>query len=283
MSPEETRIVDEVAQLMVADLDEPWDRAVLEFRSLSHFAEFGRTVHRGAAELRDFPPDDSIYPLFELRRAMYVPGAGTWFGVEVHVTPGLRTATRFAYDTEPGWDLPPDDDAYVDDLAMFPRDERNQPGWLREKVAAVGARSGRELGEQDWSGLGFQASFTPEGRLSTSLDFRPPANAGRWAEDIVGRLTAQGIRARAGQGVDDESGVTFPDVRVELGTGYCRVSFWADGVFWSVDVAASQGDLHTVRHTVTVVREVVGEVTGWTFVDAHVTTDYERAMLGLPR
>jgi hypothetical protein len=48
-------------------------------------------------------------------------------------------------------------------------------------------------------------------------------------------------------------------------------------------VAASQGDLHTVRHIVRAVRQVVGDVTGWTFVDAKVTTDYERAMLGLSR
>ena len=77
--------------------------------------------------------------------------------------------------------------------------------------------------------------------------------------------------------------MTFPVVRVDLGTAYCSVAFWADEVFWSVDVAASQGDLETVRRAATTVREVVQEVTGWRFVDAKVTTGYERAMVGLPR
>ncbi|GAA3960096.1 hypothetical protein [Actinoplanes auranticolor] len=278
MSPEEARIVDEVARLGVADLDQPWDRAVLEFRALSGSAEFGRSVYRGGDQLEDFPPDGSISPLFELRRLMYVPGAGTWFSVEVDVTPDLRAATRFGYDTEPAWYLPRDDETYVDDLALFPRDEEHLPDWLRQKVVRAGSE--REL---DWSGLRFQASFTRDGRLSTSLDFHPPPGAGRWAADIVGRLAAQGIHARVGHSVDDESGVTYPDVRVRLGDGYCSVAFWADDIFWSVDVAASQSDPHTARHAVTAVREVVGDVTGWTFVDAKVTTGYERAMLGLPR
>ncbi|MEU4621286.1 hypothetical protein AB0G04_15070 [Actinoplanes sp. NPDC023801] len=280
---EQDRIISEVARLVAADLDEPWDRAVLEFRSLSMFAEPGITVYRGGDQHLDFPPDGTNSLLFELRRLMYVPGAGTWFSAEVDVTPDQRTTTRFAYDTEPVWEMAPDDEAYVDDLAMFPRDEKNLPDWLRKKVAAVGAGRERELGEQDWSGLRFQASFTPDGRPSASLDFRPPVAAGRWAEDIAGRLAAQGIPARAGESVDDESGVTYPDVRVPLGTGYCSVACWARLVFWSVDVAASQGDLHTVRPTVTAVREAVSAVTGWTFVDAEVTTHYERAMLGLPR
>lgn len=280
---EQARLVNEVAALVLDSLTPPWDRAVLEFRALSYSAEHGLDIYGGGTVLEDFAPDDSLHLLFELRTVMYVPGAGTWFSVEIEVTPDGRTQTRFNYDEEPAWTLPRDDETYVDDLERFPRDEENQPDWLRQKVASARAQGERELEQGDWAGLRFEASFTPDGQLSTELDFRPPSSAARWAEEIAERLREQGIAARAGESVEDESGVTYPDVRVELGTGYCSVAFWADEVFWSVDVAASQGDLETVRRAATAVREAVHDVTGWTFVDAKVTTAYERAMLGLPR
>ncbi|MFS0702229.1 hypothetical protein AB6N24_19830 [Cellulomonas sp. 179-A 4D5 NHS] len=281
--PEQSRIVGEVARLVVAELDEPWDRAVLDFRALAHSAEHGLDIWRGGTVEEDFPPDATLRLLFELREVMYVPSAGTWFGVEIEITADGRTQTRFHHDDEPAWLLPPDDETYVDDLEKYPRDEENQPEWLRQKVARARAQSERELGPGDWVGLRFEASFTTDGQLSTELDFRPPPSAARWAEAVAGRLAERGIAARAGESIDDESGVTYPDVRVGLGTGYCSVAFWADEVFWSVDVAASQGDLGTVRRAATAVREVVQDVTGWRFVDARVTTAYERAMLGLPR
>lgn len=280
---EQARIVDEVARLVVDALPRPWDRAVVAFRALTSSAEFALTVYRGDDVHQDFPPDDALDLLFDLRRVMYVPGAGTWFSMELEVTADGRTQTRFDDDDEPAWTLPPDDETYLDDLETFPRDEENLPDWLRRKVGASAARSERELDERDWAGLRFEASFTPDGQLSTELDFRPPSSAARRAEEIAQRLTGQGIVARAAESLDDESGVTYPVVRVGLGTGWCSVAFWADEVFWSVDVAASQGDLGTVRSGVIAVREAVQDVTGWVFVDAKVTTGYERAMLGLPR
>jgi hypothetical protein len=279
---EQARIVDEVALLVLDELPQPWDRAVLEFRAVTGSAEDALHVFHDGRQREDFPPVTTSRLLFRLRRVMYVPGAGTWFTMELEITPDGRTATRFDYDTEPAWALPPDDATYVEDLEKFPRDEEHVPEWLRRKLPRGSALRRGELDDAAWAGLRFEASFTPTGSVSTALDFQPSPDASRWAEEIVAVLDGQGIPARVGEDIDEESGSTFPIVDVELGSGHCGLAFWAEQVFWTADVAASQADLPTAQRVATAVRRAVEDVTGWVFVHAKVTTAYERAVMGLP-
>jgi len=280
---EQARLGNEVAQLVLADVPQPWDRAVLHFRALTTSAEDALFLVTGDQELKDFPPDDTIDLLFALRRVMYVPGAGTWFSMELEITADGRTATRFNYDTEPTWALAPDDARYVEDLKMFPRDLEHQPEWLREKLAHGGAQLSGDIDAMSWTGLRFEASFTADGQLSTSLDFRPSPDAARWVPEAVAGLAVEGVPASAGEDVDDESGAVFPIVRVQVGRGgYCALTFWHDQVFWNLDVAESVGDLDGTRRVCTAVRRVVEAVTGWHFVDSKMAGAYERAVVGLP-
>lgn len=278
---EQTRIVDEVARLVLDELPPPWDSAVLEFRALTTSAEDGLFVTHDGRQRKDFPPVESVDLLLELRQVMYVSGAGTWFSMELEITPDGRTATRFTYDAEPHWALVPDDATYVEDM-RYPRLPEHQPDWPREKLSRGGALLEGRLDSAAWSGVRFEASFTHGGEPSGSLDFRPSPEADGWATEIAARLAAQEVAAQVGVDVDDESGVQFPVVRVEIGVGgYCSLAFWHEQVFWSVDVAGSQGDLDGGQRISTAVRQVVEAVTPWQFVDAKVTTPYERA-IGLP-
>jgi hypothetical protein len=59
----------------------------------------------------------------DLRRVMYRPGAGTWFGAELTVTRHGSMDADFNYDDEPQWSRPVEPAWYAQDLEKFPRDE----------------------------------------------------------------------------------------------------------------------------------------------------------------
>ncbi len=278
--PERARLVNEIAQLVLAEVPQPWDRAVLHFRALTTSAEDALFLVTGDQELKDFPPDDTIDLLFALRRVMYVPGAGTWFSMELEITADGRTATRFNYDAEPSWALAPGDATYVEDLKMFPRDVEHQPAWLRERLARGRAQLAGDVSAMSWVGVRFEASFTADGHLTTSVDCRPSPDAGRWVQEVVAGLTVEGLEAGVEESIDDESGVQYPQVQVGAG-GYCALAFWQEQIFWNVDVAEPDADFDSTRRVCTVVRQVVEAVTGWRFVDAKVSTAYERTLVGL--
>jgi hypothetical protein len=71
-----------------------------------------------------------------LRDIMFVPGAGTWFSTNISLDADGHLSSSFDYDSEPDWDTADVDPvAYVNDAKKFPRDEANQPHWLRARLA----------------------------------------------------------------------------------------------------------------------------------------------------
>lgn len=84
---------------------------------------------------------NSVRGSFELSRAMdrlraasYREGAGTWFSAQIVVTAESSATANYNYDDEPEWDSPLDPVDYVKDQEKFPRDEDNQPDWLKQKL-----------------------------------------------------------------------------------------------------------------------------------------------------
>jgi hypothetical protein len=77
-------------------------------------------------------PGESIR---RLREAMYRPGAGAWFSARFTVTSEGTATAEFNYDDEPEWDAPVDPIAYLTDQDKFPRNEKNQPEWLKNALA----------------------------------------------------------------------------------------------------------------------------------------------------
>lgn len=71
----------------------------------------------------------------DLRPASYHEGAGTWFSARIIVTAEGSATANYNYDQEPEWDAPVDSIAYVTDQEKFPRDEENQPEWLKQKLS----------------------------------------------------------------------------------------------------------------------------------------------------
>ncbi|MBR7825152.1 hypothetical protein KDK95_02455 [Actinospica sp. MGRD01-02] len=82
----------------------------------------------------------------ELRRAEYTPANGPWFGLTVTLkSDGARLMSR-RYGAAPAFEQPVPDDAYAEDLRVFPREDAAIPDWLRQK-AGLGEASAAGKGE----------------------------------------------------------------------------------------------------------------------------------------
>ena len=75
----------------------------------------------------------------ELRRAEYTAANGPWFGVSVTLkSDGARVMSR-RYGAAPAFEQPVPDEAYAEDLRLFPRDDAAIPDWLRQKAGLADA------------------------------------------------------------------------------------------------------------------------------------------------
>ncbi len=87
-------------------------------------------------------PKESPKAFRALRQLFYQQGKGAWFTAYCTVHADGRLEFDFDYEEEPEWNLDIVPASFIEDLEMFPRDEAQQPEWLRDKV-----RQGRGSGE----------------------------------------------------------------------------------------------------------------------------------------
>ena len=128
----EIGVIDTIARALVADLPAGWREVSAVYRATTSYAELDADVllPSGESQLETLP--EGLEDHFEeLRRDMYQPGKGTWLTAKVTVTSTGHFATDFDYDHEPAWSIPVDATIYPADLAAFPRDAENTPGWLK--------------------------------------------------------------------------------------------------------------------------------------------------------
>lgn len=71
----------------------------------------------------------------KLRKACYIEGKGTWFGIAVTVTRDGAATAEYNYDTEFEWDTRIEPTLYVREQEMFPRDLEHQPEWFQRRLA----------------------------------------------------------------------------------------------------------------------------------------------------
>nr|WP_269438016.1 immunity protein YezG family protein [Arthrobacter sp. zg-Y179] len=76
--------------------------------------------------------------LLELRKLMYRPGCGTWFSLTMNLDNQGHLAANYNYDEEADWSFPLDDESYVEDQRIFPRNQEHIPAWLAPKLGLDG-------------------------------------------------------------------------------------------------------------------------------------------------
>ncbi|NKQ53273.1 TNT domain-containing protein [Amycolatopsis sp. K13G38] len=132
-------LVRDIARSVRSILPDGWERVAAQFRQVGDYAEIEiRSVGEGLSVSLSAPP--ALGQLFaRLRAAMYQPGAGTWF--QGTLTLEAPSSFQFDYDStnEPNWRQAPGGgrltaNAYEAELAHFPRERQQIPGWLAAKA-----------------------------------------------------------------------------------------------------------------------------------------------------
>lgn len=91
-------------------------------------------VDKGGVTYRIGDKEQLAEAVQELRRTEYSPANGPWFGVTVTLkSDGTKVMSR-RYGAAPAFEQPVPDQAYAEDLRLFPRDEAAIPDWLRQKA-----------------------------------------------------------------------------------------------------------------------------------------------------
>lgn len=131
------QIVDAIARELIRGLPEGWVGAQFRALILAPTTEYFLFVDEPETGRRKIFSSARVKELSrELRTVMYTPGKGSWFGMDVDLDSDRTMATRFNYDDEPEFSPPGVDPvAYVADQEKFPRDEANQPEWLKQTLA----------------------------------------------------------------------------------------------------------------------------------------------------
>lgn len=83
-----------------------------------------------AGDERPVRPDSTLLQyLAALKRAMYLPGRGTWIGMTASITPDGCTDLRFSHDSEPVLDADVAPGVYAEELYLYPRAAEHIPTW----------------------------------------------------------------------------------------------------------------------------------------------------------
>lgn len=132
---EQQELLVEAGRELLGAAGEDWQEIRLSCRSLVSYTSLDlREVDGSGAQTPLRVPPRARHILSELREGMYVPGEGTWFGVEYVVERPGRFRVRYDYDTEPAFGLAPGDFSYALDTLHFPREVEHTPAWLCRRL-----------------------------------------------------------------------------------------------------------------------------------------------------
>lgn len=137
---------------------------------------------------------------------------------------------------------------------------------------------------ENWAGMRWQASFAVPGEARGHEVDATTTPAGRvWAARIAHGLEGLGYVVHQGQdeGADAEGAPTlYDELDVAVGEGHVALAFFADEVFWSVEVFPDQCTREAAERAARDIREVVESVTGYA-LQTGTLTSATRALLGL--
>jgi hypothetical protein len=130
LTPDEQRsLLVGIGKLARRAAPEGWQRIEVDFRQTGHHTELAARTEK---QLLDLPA--LAEPLTVLRAGMYEPARGTWLQARFTLDAKGDFDFDFAIDAEPRWHEQPDNAAYLDELAAFPRDPEHLQDWWRRRV-----------------------------------------------------------------------------------------------------------------------------------------------------
>ncbi|GAA5125238.1 TNT domain-containing protein [Haloechinothrix salitolerans] len=135
---EQDTLVKQIGLALLRTAPRDWQRITAHYRTVGRYHELEGEVTLADGSQQEWAATQDIASLFNrLRAGMYREERGTWFNA--HYTLEAPASYNLEYDREePRWQHLPPQQAYTDELRMFPRTEENIPDWLMERVAGVG-------------------------------------------------------------------------------------------------------------------------------------------------
>ena len=88
------------------------------------------------------PPPEAPELIPWLRHKMYEPGTGTWLSASFLVVSDGSFSPEFEFSQEPSWGRPVADEAWVEELATYPRDAAHLPDWWSAKLPTAARPEG---------------------------------------------------------------------------------------------------------------------------------------------
>ncbi|CAL9443063.1 hypothetical protein SUDANB121_02301 [Nocardiopsis dassonvillei] len=129
----------EIAASLAGGLPVDWESATYDAQIVGGYINERLEVEFEGGEKRLAEmPDDSGLKASRLRSGMYKQGRGTWFSVRLELWSSGKYKCRFNYAEKPAFGFAPDVRDYEQDLKIFPRDEENIPGWMKEILEGEG-------------------------------------------------------------------------------------------------------------------------------------------------
>lgn len=130
-----TELIGEITEFIYGSFPENMPAALMVHK-IGHRASGVLRVSVGGRQVARSIPSRVFTLLSELKDVMAMPATGTWITVEIQVSPEGSAATRFDYASPIVWGPTggPEPDAYLLELARYPRDQEKIPGWWQAKI-----------------------------------------------------------------------------------------------------------------------------------------------------
>ncbi|WP_456284286.1 hypothetical protein [Microbacterium sp. JZ101] len=130
----EARVREEIARTLASAAPDDWEAIRYRAATVAGVADVTISLVREGREEPFLDAPSVALPRRRLRAAMYRPGEGTWFSLELEVSRSGSVEARYDYDGEPAFHVAPAASAWAQDQERFPRDPENQPDWLKRKL-----------------------------------------------------------------------------------------------------------------------------------------------------
>jgi hypothetical protein len=132
---EQYDILHNVGLELLGSAPEGWKEITFITTSLGGISQSEMLVQNEDGDVRRQRfPHGVMRKFAQLRAGMYQDGRGTWFSMTYTIIPPGKFSTQFNYDNPPEFTIPPSASSYAADLEAFPREPKNIPDWLHQKL-----------------------------------------------------------------------------------------------------------------------------------------------------
>jgi len=137
-APEQDTLVKQIGLALLRAAPRDWQRISANYRTVGRYHELDGEITLADGSVTEWVATHDIATLFgRLRAGMYREERGTWFNARYSLD--APASYNLEYDREePEWHLLPPNQAYSDELRMFPRTDENVPDWLMRRLAGLG-------------------------------------------------------------------------------------------------------------------------------------------------